>query len=72
MSLAASRVRWTKSLLGDSLGEHHYLIPFLQLREVFLKLGNLFLERVGLIVLLFRIRYFSSPALFSGAVYRWL
>jgi len=54
--------------LSDSLGKRRYLVLFLQLRKLFLKLGNLFLEYVSLLVLFSRLRYFSSPALSSGAL----
>jgi len=49
---------------GDSFGEHRYVVLLLELRELFLELSNLFLEHVSLLVLLFWVRYFSSPALF--------
>jgi len=49
--------------LGDSLGDRRCLVLFLQLRGLFLKLGHLFLKQVGLLVLLFGFRYFSSPTL---------
>ena len=54
--------------LGDVLGERRCLVFFLQLRELFLKLDNLFLEYVSLLVVLFGLRYFSSPTLSSGAL----
>jgi len=54
--------------LGDSLGKRHCLVLFLELRELFLKLGHLFLKHVGLLVLLFGLRYLSSPTLSSGAL----
>ena len=53
---------------SDALGERRCLVLFLQLRELFLKLSNLFLEHVGLLVLLSGLRYFSNPALSSGAL----
>ena len=52
---------------GDSLGERRCLVLF-QLRELFLKLRHLFLKHVGLLVLLFGLRYFSSSTLSSGAL----
>ena len=52
--------------LGDSLGERRCLVLFLQLRELFLKLGHLFLKHVGLLVFSFRAPLFlESCALFG-------
>ena len=53
---------------SDSLGERRCLVLLLQLCELFLKFGNLFLKHVGLLVLLFGLRYFSGPTLSSGAL----
>jgi len=49
--------------LGDSLGKRRCLVLFLELRELFLELGNLFRKHDGLLVLLFGLRYFSGPML---------
>jgi len=52
--------------LGDSLGERRCLVLFLELRELLLKLGHLFLKHVGLLVLLFGAQLFLGSYVLFG------